>query len=132
MPRGIPLVSATLLLVLALNPALAKDPPTQAAQEEFFETSIRPLLASHCLECHGARKHKGGLRLDSREAILAGGDSGPAVVAGSPEQSLLIKAVHYDEELRMPPRSKLTAEQVAVLTLWVKGGAPWPETDAQV
>src|SRR5262249_33073770 len=75
---------------------------TAAGAEEFFEKSIRPVLAANCFECHGPRRHKAGLRLDSREAMLAGGESGPAIVPGAPEKSLLIKAIHYQDEPRMP------------------------------
>jgi len=94
-----------------------------AAPEEFFEKSIRPVLAANCFECHGPRKHKAGLRLDSREAMLAGGDSGPAIVPGAPEKSLLIKAIHYQDEPRMPPKGRLSTKEIAVLTAWIKQGA---------
>ncbi len=88
---------------------------------------MRPLLVASCQECHGAQKQQGGLRLDSREAVLAGGDSGPAIVPGKPEESLLIKAVHYDDANRqMPPKGQLRSEDVVALTTWVKLGAPWP------
>src|SRR5438874_664036 len=77
-------------------PALADEPasvPAKAA--EFFEKSVRPLLAENCFNCHSERKQKAGLRLDSRQAMLTGGESGPAIVPGFPEQSLLLKALHY-------------------------------------
>src|SRR5689334_18962173 len=91
------LLCAGVWLCLAVPPcAPAADARPLPAQAEFFEKSVRPVLATHCLECHGARKQKGGLRLDSRAAVLAGGDSGPAIVPGKPEKSLLITAVHYD------------------------------------
>ena len=93
-------------------------------------TSIRPLLAGKCYECHSrqSKKAKGGLLLDSREGLLKGGDSGPVLVPGDPDQSLLIKAVRYkDEDLRMPPDGKkLTGAQVADLEAWVKMGALLP------
>ena len=76
----------------------------------FFETSVRPVLSEHCLKCHGPAKQWNGLRLDSREALLRGGDSGPAIVPGQPDQSRLIRAIrHSDDELQMPPESKLIA-----------------------
>src|SRR6516162_181649 len=103
-----------------------------AAPEEFFEKSIRPVLAANCFECHGPRKHKAGLRLDSREAMLAGGDSGPAMVPGAPEKSMLIKAIHYKDELRMPPKGQLTAKDIAALTAWIKQGAPWPQSNVEI
>src|SRR5207302_6931994 len=93
---------------------------------------VRPVLATYCLECHGPQKQKGGLRLDSREAVLKGGDSGPAIVPGKPNESLLVTAVHYEKELQMPPKGRLKVEQVAALTAWVKSNAPWPKTESKV
>jgi mono/diheme cytochrome c family protein len=93
---------------------------------EFFETSVRPLLVANCRECHGPRKQEGKLRLDSREAVLAGGESGPAVVPGDPKRSLLISAVqHAEGGPQMPPKGRLDDEKIAVLTRWVKLNAPW-------
>ncbi|HEV8059713.1 MAG TPA: DUF1549 domain-containing protein, partial [Gemmataceae bacterium] len=107
--------------------ALAQTP--RAEDLEFFEKTIRPLLHDQCQSCHGPAKQRGNLRLDSREAILRGGDLGPVVVPGHPEQSLLVKAIRYaDDELRMPPRSKLAAGQVDALVRWVERGLAWPET----
>lgn len=104
-----------------------KDTPPSKEAVQFFESKVRPILADHCFKCHGESKPKGGLRLDSRAAILAGGDQGPAIVVGRPDKSLVIKAInHTDEQLKMPPKSKLTREQIDVLTQWVKMGAPWP------
>jgi hypothetical protein len=112
--------------VAAVGPA-AEGPPTPE-QVRFFESSIRPLLAENCYKCHGPDRHKSDLRLDSAEGIRKGGTSGtPLIVPGQPEQSLLIKAVGYqDESLRMPPRGKLSARQIADLTRWVRIGAPYP------
>ena len=92
---------------------------------KFFEQKIRPLLAENCHKCHAAQKQKGGLRLDSREALLVGGESGPVVVPGRPEQSLLIEAVTW-QSLQMPPTGKLKPQQIAALSEWIKRGAPWP------
>ncbi len=100
------------------------------AQSQFFENKIRPLLADNCYKCHStqAEKVKGGLLLDTREGTLKGGETGPAVVAGDPEKSLLIKAVRYtDPDLQMPPKDKkLSVQQIADLEAWVKMGAPDP------
>ena len=107
--------------------AVAVEPT--AEQIEFFETKIRPVLAENCYTCHSAEKKiKGGLRLDSPAALLKGGDTGPAIVPGNAEASLLIKAVRYlDADLQMPPKEKkLPAEQIADLEAWVKMGAPLP------
>src|SRR5258706_13304306 len=101
-----------------------------ADQLEFFESKIRPVFVEHCYSCHSdkAEKLKGGLRLDSSEALLKGGSSGPAIVPGDPDASLLIKAVRYkDPDLQMPPKDKkLSDAQIASLEAWVKMGAPLP------
>ena len=94
-----------------------------AASESFFELKVRPVLAGTCVKCHGAKKASGGLRLDSREAMLAGGESGPAVVPGRPEGSLLIQAVrHADESLKMPPEQAAAREPPG--TTWPRGSPP--------
>jgi len=126
---------AMLLAWIALPSSAAEQAkaPSGEASAEFFEKQVRPLLAESCYSCHsaGAKEIKGGLRLDSRERILAGGDSGPAIVPGEPKKSRLVDAVGYqDPDLQMPPKGKLPAEKVAVLTRWVELGAPWPETAA--
>ncbi|HEX4142170.1 MAG TPA: PSD1 and planctomycete cytochrome C domain-containing protein [Pirellulales bacterium] len=119
------------------QPAVAKEPaapPTAnaggAEALEFFERKVRPLLAQRCLECHSGDHAKGSLHLDSRAGVFAGGDTGPAVVPGKPGESLLVDAVNYGETYQMPPKSKLAADEVAVLTRWVEIGAPWPEEAA--
>jgi hypothetical protein len=102
-----------------------------AEQVQFFENHIRPLLAEHCWKCHGAEKQRGGLRLDSRTALLRGGESGPAIVPGKPEESLLIEAVNY-ASYEMPPEGRLPDALIERLTQWVALGAPWPGHDADV
>jgi hypothetical protein len=116
--------------LLVAHPVHGAQPPATVAGAEFFEKKIRPLLSENCFECHSARKQRGGLRLDSRAALLAGGDRGPVIVPGQPETSLLLKAVHYKDELRMPPKRQLEPQDIAALTTWVKQGAPWPEAAA--
>lgn len=109
---------------------MAQDKPLTRAQVDFFEAKIRPVLATHCFECHG-NKNKGGLKLNSREAALKGRDSGAVIVLGKPKQSLLIKAVeHLDEDFAMPPKKKLPAHVIADLTRWIRDGAVWPEGKA--
>jgi hypothetical protein len=120
----------------ALVSSFAADPQplTDRPSADFFESHVRPVLAEHCYGCHSkqSEKVKGGLLLDSREGLLSGGDSGPALVPGDPDRSLLIKAVRYaDENLRMPPKNKrLPPQEVALLEAWVKMGAPIPQTTA--
>jgi mono/diheme cytochrome c family protein len=106
----------------------ATDPPVEGV--EFFEKKVRPVLAEHCFQCHSAthKKKKGGLLLDSREPMVQGGESGPAIVPGDPDRSLLIKAIRYlDPDLKMPKPGKLADAHIDDLVTWVKMGAPWPE-----
>lgn len=121
---------AGILLSVAAGPAAPPAPSAPASASEaavvFFESKVRPVLAEHCYSCHGDKKQKGGLRLDSRAAALAGGDQGPALVAGQPDASLLVQAVRHDGDLKMPPKSKLPREQADALARWVALGAPWP------
>ncbi|HEX3726234.1 MAG TPA: PSD1 and planctomycete cytochrome C domain-containing protein, partial [Pirellulales bacterium] len=121
-------LSLVLLLMTCSRPALADE--VSAADATFFEKEIRPLLIARCGKCHGdAKVCKGGLSLTSREAVLAGGDSGPAAIAGRPRESLLVAAVNHDG-LEMPPDGdKLSPVEIACLTRWVEIGLPWPATD---
>ncbi len=111
-------------------PANAAEAPT-AEQLEFFEAKIRPILVTHCYECHSSMSSpaKGGLRLDDRQALLGGGDSGPAVSPGQPDDSLLLEALRY-ESLEMPPKGKLPAAVIADFERWIALGAPDPRTGA--
>ena len=98
-------------------------------QAEFFEKKIRPLLENNCFSCHSHKsgKSKGHLVVDSLGSLLKGGDSGPALVPGQPDKSLLLKAIGYqDEDLQMPPKGKMEDAQIALLREWIKIGAPWP------
>ncbi|WP_299466530.1 PSD1 and planctomycete cytochrome C domain-containing protein [uncultured Gimesia sp.] len=97
-------------------------------QLEFFEKSIRPLLAEHCYECHSgqSKRLEGGLRLDSRALLLKGGDTGPSADLKKTHESLLLQAVRY-ESFEMPPNTRLKKEQIDLLARWVEMGLPWPE-----
>jgi cytochrome c553 len=119
------------ILPLVLSATAAAGDPNKPAPEAmaFFESKVRPVLAENCFKCHGVAKQKGGLRLDSRSAILAGGDQGPALVPGRPQKSLLIKAIGQDGDLKMPPSKKLSPQQIADLATWIKMDAPWPAAD---
>ena len=113
------------LLLYAL--CLGGVPQAKSEDTDFFETKIRPLLADKCYECHSAEKKiKGGLTLDTKEATLKGGETGPALIAGDPAKSLLMEAVRQAGDLKMPPKSKLTAQQISDLEEWIKMGAPDP------
>ena len=119
--------SIGLALLLACSGTAAADAPSpDPALLEFFEAKVRPILVDRCFSCHGAEKQKGGLRLDSSDAMRSGGDTGPVVVATDPEHSPLIAAVRHEGDVRMPPKGKLAPAEIAALTEWVKRGAPWP------
>src|SRR5688572_24638969 len=111
----------TLLASLVL--AVANDP-------DLFEKRIRPVLHASCIPCHGPDKSKAGLRLDSRSALLRGGDSGPAIKVGDPDASLLLKAIrHADPDLAMPPKKagkKLSDDQIRDFESWIRAGAVYP------
>jgi len=113
---------------LGFIPATAAE--LSPSQLQFFESKVRPVLVNNCYKCHSqqAEKVKGGLLLDTKEAVLKGGDTGPAIVPGNPDKSLLIKAIHYtDPDLQMPPKGKkLTGDEIANLETWVRMGAPDP------
>src|SRR5262245_15521747 len=114
-------VTALLLTAAALF-AAEQDGAT------LFETKVRPLLVAQCLGCHSASSNPimGGLRLDSRDAVLKGGSRGPSIVPGKPEESLLLRAVRHTEgKLQMPPGPKLKDADIAVLVEWIARGAPW-------
>ena len=118
----------------AAEPAVAKvsavttaHPQGAMSDADFFENNIRPILANNCYSCHGDAT-SGGLKLDSREALLKGGNHGPVLVPGDPEKSLMITAVHQSTALKMPKGGKLSPQEVADLTEWVKHGAVWPKS----
>ena len=111
-----------LCLLLGTTGKLSADDGVQ-----FFEQEIRPLLIEQCISCHGEQEQSGGLRLDSRAAILKGGDSGPAAIPGKVDVSRISEAIRYDGKLQMPPEKPLTAAQQAALNHWIAEGMPWPE-----
>ena len=120
-PKG--LVCLLFLFLIAVPSASSQD------GVDFFERKIRPVLIQHCYECHSgeAKKTKGGLAVNTRQGLLAGGETGPAIVPGHPEKSLLIKAIRHDDpDLKMPRKEKLPSEVIADFVKWVKMGAPDP------
>src|ERR1043166_6968192 len=115
----------------ALGLAMAGPIRAEDTAERHFIQRVKPLLESRCVSCHGPDKAKAGLRLDSREGALKGGEHGPAVTPGKPSESLLLQAVmHAKKDLEMPPKEKLTTNDIAVLARWIRDGAPWPRSDA--
>ncbi len=119
-------ISTLAVFVVLTNPlGVRADEPVNV---EFFEKKVWPILVANCLTCHGKEKQKGELRLDTKAGFTKGGESGPLVVPGDPAKSRLVKAIEYqDIALRMPKKGKLPDEDIATLTAWVKGGAPWPD-----
>ncbi|HVJ80025.1 MAG TPA: c-type cytochrome domain-containing protein, partial [Planctomycetia bacterium] len=115
-----PLVAAACFSLLFVSAGAADD------EEAYFENEIRPLLVARCLKCHGEKKQEAGLRLDSRAAMLKGGDSGPAVVPGKASSSLLLEAVRQEGDLKMPPDKPLAPREIELLARWIERGAKWP------
>ena len=119
--------------VTALSPALHAQPasaPPAADGAAFFESQVRPVLRSNCLACHSVATMNSGLALDSKEALLAGGNRGAGAKPGD-LQSLILKAVRHEEGLAMPPGRKLKPEQITILEQWVTQGLPVPESYAK-
>lgn len=125
-----PALPLSLLAILASAACAAAAPEPDLDAQELYKTKIRALLSDQCVKCHGDKKQKGGLRLDSLRAAMQGGDGGAAITPGEPEASLLIKAISYeDADLQMPPDGKLEPAQLADLEKWIKLGAPWPDSE---
>ena len=118
-----------LLVFVFVGPLHAANQELLSGDVEFFESRIRPILVNHCYKCHSesSKQSKGGLRLDSRESTIKGGDSGPAIIPGNVNDSLIIQAVAYDGGFYdMPPSGKLTEIQISDLKKWVQSGAADP------
>jgi len=120
--------------VTALRLAASAEEPPSPEHLAFFESKVRPVLVEHCYKCHSAeaekeKKLKGDLFVDTREGLMTGGESGPALVPGKPAESLLMKLIHENE---MPPKNKLPASAVADLTKWIEMGAPDPRVGGTV
>ncbi|MEQ9409689.1 MAG: PSD1 and planctomycete cytochrome C domain-containing protein [Fuerstiella sp.] len=123
-------VAASLSTVVAADDGTGTPPDSSAEASEkqldFVRQKVVPLLQARCFECHGnAKEARGGLRLNSRRAMLSGGESGAAVVPGKPDESLLIEAVRY-ESFEMPPRTRMPKQEVDILVRWISEGAVWP------
>lgn len=103
---------------LAVMVGVATAAEDRRAAEEFFEAKVRPILVEKCQSCHGEKKQSGGLRLDSRAGVIAGGDRGPVV-------GRIVEAVRRTGELKMPPKEPLAEPEVAAIAEWVRLGLPW-------
>ncbi len=124
------ILRASMSVILFSSALSADENAATATSDDFFEQHVRPLLIDRCISCHGEEKQSGGLRLDSLDGMLKGGDSGPALHPGDAGASRLIQAVRYDGDLQMPPETPLTEAQREILTRWVETGAKWPQNDA--
>lgn len=115
-------------------PAMASDPKQAVSgadeAKQFFEQKVMPVLQQHCLKCHSEERQRGGLRLDTRADMLVGGDSGPSIVPGKPDESLLVEAINWDS-YEMPPGGKMNDDEIAILTKWVAQGAVWPGSEGE-
>jgi cytochrome c len=131
-------MSLTALPAVFLLMAVVRIPPASASSgqssssPEFYTTQVAPILQTNCARCHGGINHRGGFSIDTKESLLKGGKSGPAIVSGHPEQSLLITLVHpadpnAEEQRHMPPKAQLTDTEIVTLAQWIKAGALIPE-----
>jgi hypothetical protein len=118
-------ICVTVFALLGVAWLVRAQEPATVEQAALFDKQVRPILQQHCFKCHGGGKVRGGLRLTSRENVLNGGDSGPAVALDKPETSRLLQAINYRDGLEMPPDGKLPQAKIDVLTRWVKAGVPW-------
>ncbi|MBI3409607.1 MAG: PSD1 domain-containing protein, partial [Planctomycetes bacterium] len=116
------------LVFLAIAQSHAGEQHAGADSAAFFESRVRPILIEHCFRCHGPKRQKSSLRLDSRAGLLKGSENGPVVTLDHPEKSPLLLAIKHAGKLKMPPEEKLPAAAIAILEAWVKAGAPWPES----
>ncbi|HLW68516.1 MAG TPA: c-type cytochrome domain-containing protein, partial [Gemmataceae bacterium] len=125
--RSLPAIILILVTALVTSSFVSATEPDSAGVK-FFESKIRPVLVDHCFACHsaGAKEVKGGLLLDSRAGVLKGGTKGPVIVAGHPDQSRLVKALHHEGALKMPPDGKLPEAVIKDFTTWIEMGAPDP------
>src|SRR5262249_39579519 len=120
-------LTAFFLAALAPGAGDAKQAGSKFTPEQiaFYEKQVRPILQKNCYECHVGKKHSGGLRMDSRAALLRGGDTGPAIDLKKPDESLILSAINYKDTLEMPPTGKLPKADIDTLTKWVRMGVPF-------
>ncbi len=119
------------VVAVALS-ALAMKPADEAAQPEFYTTKVKPILETSCYKCHGGDAHRGGLSMLTRESLLKGGHTGPAIIPGDPEKSLLVVLIKHEKQgddpmpMPPPPREKLSDSDIATISRWIKAGVVMP------
>ena len=114
-------------LILSCTTRFAMAEGADRESLALFENEIRPLLVQRCIKCHGPKKAESDLRLDAYASALKGGESGPAIIPGKPDESLIVKAVRHDGDLKMPPKEKLAEREIATIERWIERGSVWPE-----
>jgi mono/diheme cytochrome c family protein len=127
--KNLAAIFSAVAAVSAFTVVFAQSTLPDARSAEYFEAKVRPVLAVNCYHCH-TDERMGGLRLDSRDALLKGGRSGPAIVPGDPDQSLMIQAVRQTGTLKMPKGGHLKPDEIDALAAWITSGAPWPTSVA--
>ena len=118
-----------LCLISGVNRQFCVIAADDVVHADFFERYVRPVFVSHCLECHGPNTQESGLRVDSREHLLSGGDLGPAIVPGDPARSRLARAIRRQDDLAMPPDRELLPREILAIERWIQMGAFWPENE---
>ena len=126
------MLSRALFSITVLTGFLCGHPvqgkPDDREKISFFEKSVRPILIKHCVQCHGQEKQESGLRVEQIESMLKGGDTGPALIPGKPDESLIVDAIEYSSDLEMPPSKKLADHEIDAIKKWIRDGAHWPKT----
>jgi hypothetical protein len=126
------LAGSTLVAARSSAPPPRAEKQLDAGDAAFFQKKALPILEANCFKCHGGSRRRGGLSLASRKGMLTGGDLGPAISMEKPDDSRLLKAINYRDGLEMPPKGKLSTQEIDILTRWIKAGASWPEAKEPV
>src|SRR5262245_60612618 len=124
-------VHSSIIAVLWVG-SISMAAPENDNPVQFFESKIRPVLVAHCVGCHGEKVRMAGLNLSNADGFSRGADNGPIVVKGDPTASRIIKAISYDDKIKMPPTGKLDASDIEAFKTWVQKGAIWPTPESVV
>ena len=134
-PASLLLLTVVTIVTTGCTPSRPSGPPPPPNTPAFFTHDAQPIFREECIRCHGNLNHKGGLRLDSRAAILLGGKSGPILIPGHPEQSLLVTLIRHQNPTPhpgpMPPKGTLSEADIATITRWIQAGALIPKDSEQ-